>query len=266
MPLGKLTPAEVRRWHSDRLANTGPVRTRQAYSLLRTILGTAVKDELLASNPSSIRGAGQARSPKRPFVSRDQADAQAAALPADMRVLLVVTLWAHLRVGELLALRRGDVSLADGTVHVHRQMVELKTGTLESSTKTGRGRIVHLPTQALVELQRHMAATGPALPSARLFMYHSGRPLQRYHLNAAWSRARKQVGLPDVHWHDLRHAGLTYVAMTGASLREIMERGGHSTVAAAMTYQHLADSRDEAIAASLSDTPPKVRDQGQMGS
>jgi integrase len=111
MPLGKLTPAEVRRWHSDRLANTGPVRTRQAYSLLRTILGTAVKDELLASNPCSIRGAGQARSPERPFVSRDQADALAAALPADMRVLLVVTLWAHLRVGELLALRRGDVNL-----------------------------------------------------------------------------------------------------------------------------------------------------------
>ena len=111
MPLGKLTPAEARRWHSDRLANTGPVRTRQAYSLLRTILGTAVKDELLASNPCSIRGAGQARSPERPFVSRDQADALAAALPADMRVLLVVTLWAHFRVGELLALRRGDVNL-----------------------------------------------------------------------------------------------------------------------------------------------------------
>ena len=265
-PLAKITPAEVRRWHSARLNSTGPVRTRQAYSLLRTICGTAVRDGHLPTNPCQIPGAGQVRSPERPYLSREQADALAAAMPPDMRAIVVLTLWAHLRLGELLALRREDVDLVAGTVHIHRQIVRLKEGPLETATKTQRGRVIALPTQALEELRRHLAATAPALPSARLFVHRSGKPLARQHVGVAWSRARADVGLSHVHFHDLRHAGLTYVAQTGASLKEIMHRGGHSTVTAAMTYQHAASKRDADIAARLSDDRSEAQGVRRPGS
>jgi hypothetical protein len=42
------------------------------------------------------------------------------------------------------------------------------------------------------------------------------------------------------------------VAQTGASLKEVMARGGHSTPRAAMIYQHNASDRGRAIAATLS--------------
>jgi integrase len=38
------------------------------------------------------------------------------------------------------------------------------------------------------------------------------------------------VGLPDLHFHDLRHTGNTMAAGQGARLRELMERMGHSSV------------------------------------
>src|SRR5450759_3115592 len=37
-PIGKVTPATVRKWHSETSQRTGLTRTRQAYSLLRTML------------------------------------------------------------------------------------------------------------------------------------------------------------------------------------------------------------------------------------
>lgn len=57
-----------------------------------------------------------------------------------------------------------------------------------------------------------------------------------------------KAGLPDAHFHDPRHAGLTLSAQTGATLAEVMRRAGHSSTAAAMGYQHAADQRDAAIA------------------
>jgi hypothetical protein len=41
---------------------------------------------------------------------------------------------------------------------------------------------------------------------------------------------------------------------TGASLRELMERMGHSSCRAALIYQHASRDRDEAIAAALGDS------------
>ena len=56
-----------------------------------------------------------------------------------------------------------------------------------------------------------------------------------------------------MHFHDLRHAGLTLSAQAGATLAEVMRRAGHSSSAAALRYQHAADRRDAVIAARLTD-------------
>ena len=48
--------------------------------------------------------------------------------------------------------------------------------------------------------------------------------------------------------HDLRHTGNTLAPTGEATTRELMNRMGHSTVRAAMIYQHLVGGRDEVIA------------------
>jgi integrase len=48
---------------------------------------------------------------------------------------------------------------------------------------------------------------------------------------------------PASRFHDLRHAGNTLTADAGASLRELMDRMGHSSTRAALIYQHSSDER-----------------------
>jgi hypothetical protein len=64
-----------------------------------------------------------------------------------------------------------------------------------------------------------------------------------------WSQAVKRCGLPDgFHFHHLRHAGNNLAAAAGVSTRELMHRMGHSSMRAALIYQHATNDRDREIA------------------
>ena len=101
------------------------------------------------------------------------------------------------------------------------------------------------------DLDEHLKLRGPALPSARLFVRQDGTTLRAHHVHAAWGTARRRADLPGAHLHDLRHAGLTLAAQSGATLAEVMRRTGHSSSRAAMIYQHAAERRDAEAAERL---------------
>ena len=63
--------------------------------------------------------------------------------------------------------------------------------------------------------------------------------------------AADAAGLPGLHFHDLRHTGNAFAAGTGANLRELMERMGHSSARAAMIYLHSSGERQRKIADAL---------------
>jgi integrase len=114
LPLDKITPAHVPRWHAHVSSRTGVTAVRQAYAVLRAVLNTAVADEALHRNPCRIKGAGQAHTPERPLLGLDEVEALVAAMPAHLRTLTTLAFWAHTRLGEVLALRCGDVLLDKG--------------------------------------------------------------------------------------------------------------------------------------------------------
>jgi integrase len=251
LPLDRITPAAVRRWQAQTSAAAGPTATRQAYALLHSVLATAVSDDALMRNPCRITGAGQARSAERPLLDLEQVQRLTANMPAHLRGLVELAFWGHLRSGELLALRVGDVAPDAGTLTVARQIVETDSGPVEGPPKTGSHRTVHLPPQGIDALAEQLRLRGPALPSARLLTRQDGSPLRAHHVHAAWTPARTAASLPEVHLHDLRHAGLTPAAQSGATLAEVMRRAGHSSSRAAMIYQHAAERRDAEVAARL---------------
>src|SRR5690606_35723472 len=85
---------------------------------------------------------------------------------------------------------------------------------------------------------------------------------QMAHSSMMWHfhKAREAAGRPDLTFHGLRHTGAVLAAQSGATLKELMARLGHSTPAMAIRYQHVAQGRDAQIAARLSqlatgDTP-----------
>ncbi len=249
--LAGITPALVRTWHAETLARTGPTAARQAYATLRAILNTAVDDDAIHRNPCRITGAGQPSSPERPLLDLETVEALAAAMPTHLQTLCLVTFWAHLRIGEVVALQRRDVDILRGKIRIERQHVELRTGPLETEPKAASRRTVHLPAQALEVLSAHLADR-PGLPTAPVFTRADGSLLRASHVQNAWTTARKRVGVDHAHFHDLRHAGLTLTAQLGATTAEVMRRAGHSSARAANIYQHAAEGRDIAIAKLLS--------------
>ena len=51
----------------------------------------------------------------------------------------------------------------------------------------------------------------------------------------------------------MRHTGNSWHAETGATLRELMERMGHSSTKAALTYIHSRDGRQRLLAEAMSE-------------
>jgi integrase len=249
--LSAITPAVVRAWHSETLP-AGPTAARQAYALLRAIFNTAVADDIVARNPCRIVGAGQPNTTERPLLDVETVMALVDAMPEYLRVFTLVTFWAHLRIGEAVALQWRDIDFQAGTLAVQRQHVEIKgEGPRETPPKMSSIRTIHLPTQAVTALVEHRQAH-PGRPSSYVFTRRDGSQLRAMHAQNAFETARKKVGVPSAHVHDLRHAGLTLTAQLGATTAETMRRAGHSSARAAQIYQHAAASRDKDLAALLS--------------
>ncbi|RZU72538.1 hypothetical protein EV384_0909 [Micromonospora kangleipakensis] len=79
-----------------------------------------------------------------------------------------------------------------------------------------------VPAAILPVLRDHLAAFVDDNPAALVFGSPNGRPIWRGNLNKVigWSGAIGKLGVPGLHFHDLRHTGNTIAARTGASTRE----------------------------------------------
>jgi integrase len=77
--------------------------------------------------------------------------------------------------------------------------------------------------------------------------------------------ARTTLGIEHLRFHDLRHTHGTLVAQVGATTKETMRRLGHSTMQAAMIYQHGSDERDRVIADAMGERiAQELRDAGEL--
>jgi integrase len=252
--LSRVTPSAVRAWYMDmreRYVTTGD----DAYRMLRAILNTAVTDGLIARNPCQVRGAGQARSVERPVATVAELAAAVEAVPDRYRLAILLPAWCQLRRGEVLGLQRRDVDLMHGTIRIERSVVKPMDGTtIVGPPKTSAGaRSLTVPANVLPVLQNHLGRYVAPQPRAWLFTSESGGPMIPVTLNRVWQRARRKIGRTDLHYHDLRHTGLTWAAASGASVAELMRRGGHASPTAALRYQHATEDRDRAIADALAE-------------
>lgn len=252
LPLGKVAPTTVRAWNAE-LAQRHPVTAAKAYRLLREILSTAVTDELIARNPCVIKKAGQEKSPERPMVSIAEVDALAAAMPDELRLAVTLAAWCQLRRGEVLGLERRDVDLLHGTLRIERAVSYAKGGAIAGPPKTDAGvRTLSVPPHLLAALQEHLSGHVAADGTSALFTGPEGARVRPATLQGAWNAARTKNGRPELHFHDLRHAGATWLAISGATTRELMARVGHASPAAALRYQHATEERDTVLAQALS--------------
>ena len=258
-----VTEQHVRRWRKN-LPDTGvgAVTVAKAYRLLKAVLATAVDGGLIRRNPCRIKGAGQERSPERPVLTIRQVFVLAEAIQPRYRALILLAVFCSLRWGELAALRRCDIDPGSGSVRVAVAVVELIDGSLViGPPKSAAGkRTVALPPFLQADMTAHLDKFTAAGDESLVFTGPKGAPLRRSNFTRTWRQAIEATGLTGFHFHDLRHTGNHIAGTTGANLRELMGRMGHSTTRAALIYQHRTDERDRLIAAAMGEL---VKDEQQ---
>lgn len=262
LAVAEISTPRVRRWRAELLeASVGEPTVVKAYQILRAILNTAVDDGLIQRNPCRIKGAGVTRTPERPVLTVEEVYAVADAIEGRYRVLVLLAAFTGLRFGELAALQRRDVDLKGRFVRVQRAQAEPQSGKLEvKAPKSEAGvRTVSFPGSLSEELKEHLRIFGEDGRTGLLFVGPDSGRLRRNNFHRVWTTALKAAGIKGVHFHDLRHTGNTLAATGGASTRELMSRMGHSTVRAALIYQHLVGGRDQQIADHMDEQIRKTR-------
>jgi integrase len=259
-PVASITGDDIRKWHAVTLTKQ-PVYRARCYGLLHTVLATAVTDEKRVANPCAIRGAGNAR--RQVTIEPATLDELAKlvdAMPEQYKVMVLLAAWCAMRYGELAELRRKDIDLEAGVVRIRRGVVYVRRPlpshfvvTTPKSKSAGR-RDVWIPPHLLPAVRDHLVEHTAPGNDALLYpaMMDGNRHLHQATMQQIFAKAREAAGRPDLRFHDLRHTGAVLAAATGATLAELMARLGHSTVGAAMRYQHAAQGADQRIAEALS--------------
>lgn len=253
-PLDGITPAMVRQWHAHLLPTKATMRAH-AYSLMRTIMSSAVSAEYIDANPCRVEGAGAAQRKSRTTPATiEELMTIVQNMPERLRLMVQLAAWCALRYGELIELRRKDIDLANGTVSITRAAIRRADGQYVVTTpKSEAGiRVVHMPPHLIPLATEHLADHVDPGRDALLFAAGNGGYLTPTSLYRWYYPARRAAGRDDLRFHDLRHTGAVLAALTGATLAELQQRLGHSTVSAAMKYQHAAKGRDKKIAEALS--------------
>lgn len=257
--LGDLTPALIRQWRSDRIAaGVSETMTAKAYRLLRAVLNTAVEEDgLIPRNPCRVRGADRENPAERPVLTVAQVFELADRMRYKrFRVLILLAAFGTLRWGEVTALRRSDIAADGSWVRIAHAHTEVKgKGIVVGPPKSRAGvRTVTVPAAIRPELTAHLAEFVDPRPDALVFTGPKGAALRRGNFNTLvrWVATVKALGVPGLHFHDLRHTGNLFAAQAGVSTRDLMARMGHDDMRAALIYQRATSEADRQIADRLS--------------
>lgn len=269
MPLTEITTPLVRSWVAHDLAPDHPPVRQKAYAVFSTIMATAVDDELIPATPCKRSMAPRKPDPLAEVEPLTVAELQALAdhvTPQAAALILTMGLCA-LRSGEARELRRKDLDLDAGVLHVRRAVTGQGRNLRIGSPKTrGSVRPITVPPALADRLRTHLAEYCETGPDALVFpaVGDPSRHMPSPSLNTVIDRGCRAAGLPSVTSHALRHTGLTLAAQAGATLADLKARAGHTTAAMVMRYQHSTRDRQRMIADRLSEalepaapTPPE---------
>jgi len=240
--LEDVTPALLEQWKATLTASN---RTVAKYLVvLHGIFRRAMKVWGLQRNPAAEveRPRFRVSDDIEAFSPEDvHALVRAASSERDAALYLTAA-FTGLRLGELLALRWGDVDFAGEAIRVRRSYnVHGGLGT----PKSGKVRSVPMVpdvAQALARLGERQWYTGD---DDLLFGGDVGGFLDASALRDRYRAALARAGLRSLRFHDLRHTFGT-LAVRRAEIPAVQAWMGHSHVGTTMRYIHHRDRGDEA--------------------
>ncbi|MDO4888123.1 MAG: tyrosine-type recombinase/integrase [Actinomycetaceae bacterium] len=253
--IGDVKLADLTEEHSDVVMRTvtaslAPKTARNVMLAFSAVLSRAVADKIIPANPVKVIGA-RGESMRAPVaLTADELNRLIEATPRHLRAAYVLASWGCMRYGEIAALERRDVDLP--LVTVSKAIKRAPGGMLVLGPPKSRAgfRTVALTAHAAQIVQDHLDNYTPPAPESLLFRRdgHSTPYVSDKVMRRILADALDKAGLPAMRLHDLRHTGMTLYGQAGATLADLMRRGGHSSPETVMIYQHSDRRRDLELA------------------
>jgi integrase len=258
MQVRRLTSEIVQRWLSEELERLAPSSVHRHYRTLRTMLGWAAKQRLVAANVCD-----QVQPPRIPhkemeFLSVEQVEAIADAILPRYRMMVLVAAYSGLRWSELVGLRRRDI--LGETIVITGQLLKQNGRWIREIPKTAAGRrSVTLPASIAADLAAHLDTYSQPGPDGLVFVNQQKNPVGHSFRHNVWLPACEKVGLARrtgprsivdaPTWHSLRHTHVAICVAAGLHPKQIQHRLGHSSISVTLDrYGHLMAGLDDAAA------------------
>lgn len=214
-----------------RRAGAAPSTVMRKMSALRTFYRYLMREEAIASDPTSNLPSGRLLR-RLPSVLSVEEVGRLLAQPDTGtrrglrdRAMLELLYATGLRVSELVGLGRGDITL--------------DLGVVRCIGKGSKERIVPVGRPAIEAVHAYLDSRRDAAPP--LFVGNKGQPITRVAVWRIVRRYARGAGLrAPISPHALRHSFATHMLEGGADLRSIQELLGHANIVTTQIYTHVS--------------------------
>jgi integrase len=254
LPLARLSPIEVQGMLNDRLKSGLSARTvHHIRAVLRRALNQAIRWGLISRNVATLVDGPRVERHHVRAISPSEARALLEAVTGDrLAALYTVALAVGLRQGEALGLSWDDVDFEGGSLTVRKALQRIDGALRLVEPKTTRSRrTVAMSSVVAAALRQHrtrqlaerLAAGAEWRDSGLVFTSSLGAAIDGSNVTHRLHRLLADAGLPQMRFHDLRHACASLLMAQGVHPRVVMETLGHSQIGLTMnTYSHVLPS------------------------
>ena len=242
LKLGEIDSDEVQALIELMLADNMRASTvRNTVTALRAMWRDPAARKAQPANPTRGLDLPAADRGRDRFATPAEAGILLAVLPRTDRPIWATAMYAGLRRGELMALRRDDVDVASGVLHVRQSYDLVEEAFIDTKSYAGRRKIPIAGVLRDLLVDALLRSEGHEL----IFARSDGRPFSPYTLAARANRHWNDAGCARITLHECRHtfAALMVSAMSAAgkfNAKVLQTLMGHSSITVTFDrYGHL---------------------------
>ena len=262
--LASLTTADMQKFY-NKIKKEGRVRehpvhgkaladsmVRGVHMMLHEALDMAVKERLLAKNPTNGTTIPKCNYPEKQILGDNQLETFLEAIKGQEYWcdFFYVEVMTGLRRGEICGLKWQDIDFEEDKLHVNRSVSVKRGGGLnigETKTETGV-RCIQLP-PSVAELLKNRKQT----PITEWVFPNFMHPEQPINPNSAYRKLKvilKNAELPLIRFHDLRHTFATHATQGGVDPKTLAGILGHTNASFTLdTYTHVTSDMQKSASA-----------------
>ncbi len=233
-----------------------PRSVRYVHTILHRVFKDAVKWSRLARNPSDAADPPRAVSSGAPEMGTWTAEQLRTFLDGTrgdrLHAAWLLLATSGMRRGEALGLRWSDVDLDAGRASIRQTVIAIQHEVHFGTPKTAKGRrTVSLDATTIAALREHRARQnaerlqiGTGWRDLDLvFCRVDGTPLHPERFTRSFTERVRQLALPKIRLHDLRHGWATLALAAGVHPKVVQERLGHANISITLdVYSHVTAS------------------------